>query len=464
MIKTTRVGNTVVCFLENKMYQRNFDTDEELISVYETIMNTNEYEPEEIKTLIELLTPPKTEGEIKLEEEFEEKKEAAEANEVLINFMERLEAFEFPDASYEVKDQQLFMKGINAPIPEFLGRKIAQLHTYTTITEAAEDERTALKNFWRLCALNPSTRCREDLYGFLSKNKMTITPSGCFIAYRNVNIKKEGNKKLTEFISKQWAQVKKWKKSPKNYGVYVTDKTKYSIMKVDESFESSVGSDYKTKNIPITPDGVTVPVKTYGNLSESEDPHFGEVYIGNLADLYNNLSNQDDKDTTIYTDGWSGKMAITIGEPVSIPRNQCDSNSSATCSRGLHAANSQWLKSGYFGSTGLAVLINPMNVISCPYADSGKLRCCEYMPVSVIEFDENEEVIPFDCSIIDIDYGRHTEAQLLDMLNATSFTYNQDQRIVPLDMSFSEYYGMVNDYAKSLNEMTAIINNRITDV
>ena len=50
------------------------------------------------------------------------------------------------------------------------------------------------------------------------------------------------------------------------------------------------------------------------------------------------------------------------------------------------------------------------------------------------------------------------------MLNATSFTYNQDQRIVPLDMSFSEYYGMVNDYAKSLNEMTAIINNRITDV
>ena len=415
MIKTTRVGNTVVCFLENKMYQRNFDTDEELISVYETIMNTNEYEPEEIKTLIELLTPPKTEGEIKLEEEFEEKKEAAEANEVLINFMERLEAFEFPDASYEVKEQQLFMKGINAPIPEFLGRKIAQLHTYTTITEAAEDERTALKNFWRLCALNPSTRCREDLYGFLSKNKMTITPSGCFIAYRNVNIKKEGNKKLTEFISKQWAQVKKWKKS-------------------------------------------------YGQLDNTQDPHFGEVFIGNLADLYSNLSNQDNEDTTIYTDGWSGKMAITIGEPVNIPRSQCDSNPDATCSRGLHAANSQWLDGGYFGSTGLAILINPMNVVSCPYRDSGKLRCCEYMPVSVIEFDENKKVIPFDCSIIDISYGRHTEAQLIDMLSAASFTYNQDQRIVPLDMSFSEYSNMVNDYATSLNDMTDIINNRITDV
>ena len=461
MIKATKIGNTIVCFIKEKMYQKTFESDEEIISVYELMMNTNENSVEEVSTLIELMTPIKTEKEQELEIEFEEKKLEAEKNAQLITWMETLSSSEVNNSNFEVKNSELFMKNIPMPIPEFLGRKFAN-------PNLSDEEQFSLTNFWRLLALNPNTKCREDLYGFLAKNKMTITPSGCFIAYRNVNVKKEGNKKLTEFISKQWAQVKKWKKSPKNYGVYVTDKTKYSIMKIDEPFESSTGSDFKkvVVEVPISADGTTVNmgVDSYGHLDSTQDPHFGEVFVGNLADLYDNLSNQKDDNTTIYTDGWSGKMAITIGEPVSIPRNQCDSNPDATCSRGLHAANSEWLGQAYFGSTGFAILINPMNVVACPYRDSGKLRCCEYMPVTVIDFDEAGKVIAFDCLSLDIDYGKHTQAQLVDMISNSKFDYNKEHKIIPVDINFTEYQSMLYDYNRSLEDMTKIINSRITNV
>ncbi|GAF78460.1 unnamed protein product, partial [marine sediment metagenome] len=194
MIKATKIGNTIVCFIKEKMYQKTFESDEEIISVYELMMNTNENSKEEVSTLIELMTPIKTEKEQELEIEFEEKKLEAEKNAQLITWMETLSSSEVNNSNFEVKNSELFMKNIPMPIPEFLGRKFAN-------PNLSDEEQFSLTNFWRLLALNPNTKCREDLYGFLAKNKMTITPSGCFIAYRNVDVKKEGNKKLTEFIS-----------------------------------------------------------------------------------------------------------------------------------------------------------------------------------------------------------------------------------------------------------------------
>ena len=464
MIKATRVGNTVICFLDNKMYQRDFDSETEILEVYERICNTNEYNADEVQVLKEIMTPPMTEEEVKLHKEFEEKKESHEANKGLIDFMSRISNSSTNNSQFEVKDNQLFMKNIPVPIPEFLGRKIAEVHNEEhTSFEDLEDQKRALTNFWRLCVLNPNTRCREDLYGFLAKNKMTITPSGCFIAYRNVNVQKKGNQEMNTFVSQQWAQVKAWKKSPKNYGVYKKGST-YKIVKNKDEFKSSKGSDYKNVKVPIDLEGNTVTTKSYGQLDDTQDPHHGEVYCGNLHDMYQNLSNTNDEDTTVYTDGWSGSMTITIGEPVSIPRNQCDSNPDATCSRGLHAANSEWLNQGYFGTTGLAILINPMNVVSCPYRDSGKLRCCEYMPVSVINFDKEGNVIPFDCSVLDVNYGKQTETAIINMLNNADFDYNKNQKIVPLDLDFADYYTMVSDYGKSLTEMTNVIKSRVKNV
>ena len=465
MIKATKIGNTIVCFIKEKMYQKTFESDEQIISVYELMMNTNEKNKEEVSKLVELMSPIKTEGEIELEEEFAEKQLEAEKNAQLITWMETLSNSTVNNSDFEVKNSELFMKNIPIPIPEFLGRKFAD-------PNLSDEERFSLTNFWRLLVLNPNAKCREDLYGFLAKNKMTITPSGCFIAYRNVNLHQEGNKAQNEFVAKEWATIISFNKNPQDYNLYAKrDKkgniTKYYSVETAKHFVNSTGSDYKeiTVQVPISADGTTVDMKvnSYGQLDNDQDPHKGEVCIGNLSDLYSKLT-VNDSNATIYTDGHSGQMRINIGEAVSIPRSQCDSNPEATCSRGLHAANSDWLEEGYFGNTGLAILINPMNVVACPYRDSGKLRCCEYMPVTVIDFDDDGKVIPFDCLSLDINYGKHTQAQLSDMISNAKFDYNKSQKIIPLDIDINQYKSMLFDYDKSLDVMTTIINNRVTDV
>lgn len=48
-------------------------------------------------------------------------------------------------------------------------------------------ETRALENFWNNLKRNPSDISRADLYRFMRANKMPITPSGCFVAYKKVD-------------------------------------------------------------------------------------------------------------------------------------------------------------------------------------------------------------------------------------------------------------------------------------
>lgn len=109
----------------------------------------------------------------------------------------------------------------------------------------------------------------------------------------------------------------------------------------------------------------------------------------------------------VYTDHHSHSFRIKIGEMVTMNRSKCDCDSSVSCSRGLHIGGKGWLKQNYFGDTGLACLINPADVVAVPHIDDyGKLRTCAYLPIEVINYDENEDVIPldvedgFDCSYV----------------------------------------------------------------
>ena len=109
----------------------------------------------------------------------------------------------------------------------------------------------------------------------------------------------------------------------------------------------------------------------------------------------------------IYTDHHSHTFKIKIGEMVTMSREKCDCDSSVSCSKGLHIGGKGWLKQNYFGNTGLACLINPADVVAVPKIDDyGKLRTCAYLPIEVIKYDENEDVIPldvedgFDCSYV----------------------------------------------------------------
>lgn len=108
---------------------------------------------------------------------------------------------------------------------------------------------------------------------------------------------------------------------------------------------------------------------------------------------------KDENGNDIYTDNHSRTTTITIGNMVSIPREECDSNSKITCSKGLHAANKDWLTKNYYGSVGIVVLINPYEVVAVPednFNNYGKLRCCAYLPIDFCKYDEYGKVIPVD--------------------------------------------------------------------
>ena len=209
-------------------------------------------------------------------------------------------------------------------------------------------------NFWTLVSLNPDSRCRQNLFWFLNKYGMTISRSGLFVAYRNVKIKKAGisiDPKLANFVSSEYARIKfVSKKSPKDYLVLKTV------------------------------DGYVLTKTSCNNT------------IGNLSDLYKQLS--DVEVSTVYTDGYTGKFEIKLGEIVSMPREKCDSVQENSCSKGLHVAGKTWLKENYFGDVGLMVLVNPADVVAVPPVDDyGKMRTCAYYPVSIVEFDENGDII-----------------------------------------------------------------------
>lgn len=215
-------------------------------------------------------------------------------------------------------------------------------------------------NFWTLASLNPDSRARTNLFWFLKKYGMTISKSGLFVAYRNVELKSEGKgikTDLASFVSDQYTRIKtKLKKSPKNYFV----------------------GESKTD------DGTQLVVYT-------DTAKFNGKALGNVADLYLKLS--DLEEAPIYTDSYSRTFTIQIGTPVTMDRNQCNPNQNETCSKGLHVAGREWLTKGYFGKTSLMVLVNPTDVVAVPPDDNyGKMRVCAYYPVQLIERDKDGNI------------------------------------------------------------------------
>lgn len=120
---------------------------------------------------------------------------------------------------------------------------------------------------------------------------------------------------------------------------------------------------------------------------------------------YRNVDKTEEEN--VFTDHHSHKFRIKVGEMVTMDRDKCDTVQENTCSTGLHIGGKGWLKRNYYGDTGLACLINPADVVAVPPLDSyGKLRTCAYLPMEIIHYDENDDVIPldvedgFDCSYV----------------------------------------------------------------
>jgi hypothetical protein len=442
MIKAMRVGNTIVCTIGSKMYQKVCNSNEDILSLYEKALNTNESDYDEVKSLIACFEVSKTKDEERLEDE--EKKALNQKS--LIDWMDSIR--NLGDEHFEVIGIKLYMKGINITVPEFLALEFAERRDN-------QEDLSAMMNFWRLCALNPDPRCREDLYKFLINNDLTLTPSGYFVAYRNVNVKNEGLRERNEFVAEQWLKIKTQKRGPKNFVVVWNNEDEEFELMHEDKWSNVNDETYEADKGYEDEDGFWVEEWEENDLYE---------YHGNLQDLYVEFVNLEASEQTVYTDGYTGRMEIILGQPVKISRKECDANPDRTCSKGLHAANSSWLTSGYFGSVGLAVLINPMHVIAVPYTDGGKLRCCEYLPIATIEYDDNGKVIPIDTNTFELEYAEYTQEELEDLIENTPLESLKEHEIIPKEISLYAFRKTIQDLRNTLCQLTEVISNRVKNV
>lgn len=92
-----------------------------------------------------------------------------------------------------------------------------------------------------------------------------------------------------------------------------------------------------------------------------------------------------------YFDIHSGTFDNHPGNTVSMPRVMVDENKENACSTGLHVCSSDYLPTFANGRGDRIILVevDPADVVSIPYDNSAKCRCCKYLVLADVsnEFD-----------------------------------------------------------------------------
>lgn len=96
------------------------------------------------------------------------------------------------------------------------------------------------------------------------------------------------------------------------------------------------------------------------------------------------------KVTKDYKDCYTRKIDNSIGQVVSMPREQVNADRTVTCSAGLHACSLDYLKS-FEGDRTVVVEIDPADFVSCPTDyNRAKIRVCQYTVVDEILGDPQD--------------------------------------------------------------------------
>lgn len=252
-----------------------------------------------------------------------------------------------PDYKSEIIKHSKIMvvKGMSCYIPEISELTVPEdfaLKLLEAEKQNNEKEIQKFKNFWTLVSLNPDARVRNNIFWFLKKWDMKISQAGFIIAYRNVDILKE----------EEYSQIDV-KNILNNY---------YKCIYIDNINPA--------KNTYILSNGIEM----------------------NLKEAYDSIVNGDA--SPIFTDNYTHTFTIKLGQPVSMPREDCDAEQEHSCSRGLHVGATKWLTENYYGKVGLQVLVNPVDIVAVPrYNSYGKMRTCKYLPVAIVDFDESNHIV-----------------------------------------------------------------------
>jgi len=316
----------------------------------------------------------------------------------------------------------VYLAGFNTAVPQTLVDVIKEYHENKFPMEA-------ILNFWKLLMINPDVRVRESLFDFINTHDFVLTDTGYMIVYKAVSLRENNtNDELKNFIVEANEKVTvKWGTTAKRYVVYL-DLTTH-VYRITKTITTDKW-DLKTKEVEI---------------------------LGNLAEMFKDIDTVTklEQDTYPYTDKYSKKMKIRIGEPVKQERRLCDGNPSNECSNGLHVGATKYVEkfgAWYSGESRVLVCyVNPAHVVAVPEYDNSKMRVSEYFPFSEINYDEaNQKIEVIEQSYFESDYSHYEKEELAEMVTAIQ------KEESPIEMAKG-----IDEDDRSLAELKKLIENRM---
>lgn len=332
---------------------------------------------------------------------------------------------------FDVFDNQVYLEGFNTPIPNAIAEIIKDYHDNKFPYES-------IISFWKLLMICPDARVHKSLFDFIAKFNMVLTTHGYFLAYKAVRVKEKDKPVIkkaqdfdadyVKFIETNYNTVRnEWKCSPKKYIVYST---------------AGINDFRVTKG------------KTFDKWADPK-----KTYVGTLAELYEQCRPSEDieeiaekDDNIVYTDKYTRKMSIRIGEPAYMESKECDGDPAVECSRGLHVGSTKYVE-GFADrdDTILACLVNPAHVIAVPDHDKSKMRVSQYYPFAVV--GKGNTISTINDSYLENGYIEYEKGELAKMIEKIKLSQ------LPIESSIG---CPVED--RPLSELQKIIESRLIDL
>ena len=102
--------------------------------------------------------------------------------------------------------------------------------------------------------------------------------------------------------------------------------------------------------------------------------------------------------TFLFTDSWTQTFKIDMYKEITMPKEECNNDSTEQCTKGLHVGTKHFMKDYQINTSLkeqiiLKVLVNPLNVVATPEFQNGclgKIRTCSYFPIHI--YKNHEEI------------------------------------------------------------------------
>lgn len=311
--------------------------------------------------LIALLSPPKEKSKGSSNHDIEEQ-EVRETISSIVDVLKERDEF-------DVIGDKVFLKGVKSiELPSTIVAEFIRLESFKENWNEVQEEFNSLLMFSYKLLLNPVEESRKDCLQYVKNYDIKLTNTGNMIMYRRVVSVGNKDKKLVKFISKQYLKVKSWKKSPKKYAVHFGKSIGYFLMQYAKHPHDS------TKDVS---------------------------YVGNLAELYNNLSELKENR---YTDDYTRTYDIRIGSVYKIKEKDIDTNKNGSCGGALHLADGKVFSYSSFGDTPVVCIVSPQHIYKMDSGCSGKIGVKQMFIAAITTQDEfgnyedidNQKIVEFD--------------------------------------------------------------------